>query len=472
VTTAPSSGSQAPGFKPGLDWINTAGPIQLDELSGRVVLLDFWTYGCINCRHVQPRLGELERRFPDVLTVIGVHSGKFAHERETANLAAACQRQGVAHPVVNDRQFRVWRAYGVQAWPTIALVSPEGMLLGVQPGEFPLETVAEAIHRGVTDAESRGTLARGPERFTVLQPPTGGFLRFPGRALVAGERLLVSDTGHGRVLDCVLDSRDPSAPAATVRAEHGGFLEPQGIVVLGDDVFVADRAEHSVWRLAAGGDRERVAGTGELGEQMPAAGLGPHLALRSPLGLAAQGGELVISMAGSHQIWRLDVATLKLRAWAGTGREELVDDRLDRALLAQPTGVAAFGSRVAFADAESSAVRIADEAVGVRTVVGKGLFEFGDRDGSGDRVLLQHAEDLAVHEGMLAVADTYNDRLKRIDPVSRQSQPWPGLVGEPKILREPAGVSSDGTRLAVADTGNHRVVLVSPDGTPAEVRFA
>jgi putative component of toxin-antitoxin plasmid stabilization module len=190
------------------------------------------------------------------------------------------------------------------------------------------------------------------------------------------------------------------------------------------------------------------------------------------LGLAAQGGELVISMAGSHQIWRLDVATLKLRAWAGTGREELVDDRLDRALLAQPTGVAAFGSRVAFADAESSAVRIADEAVGVRTVVGKGLFEFGDRDGSGDRVLLQHAEDLAVHEGMLAVADTYNDRLKRIDPVSRQSQPWPGLVGEPKILREPAGVSSDGTRLAVADTGNHRVVLVSPDGTPAEVRFA
>ena len=463
---------QAPRLKEDLDWVNTAGPVRLEDLSGRVVLLDFWTYGCINCRHVQPRLRELERRFADALTVIGVHAGKFPHERVTPNLAAACDRQEVAHAVVNDRHYRIWRSYGVQAWPTIALVGAEGELIGVQPGEFPLDEVAAAIQTAIADAERRGTLVRGPDPAALPQPSSGGVLRFPGRVLIAGDRLLVADTGHGRVLDCSLDVTDPSAPRATIRAEHSGFLEPQGLALLGGTVYVADRAGQAVWRLAGGGERERVAGTGELGERMPAGGLGPRIDLRSPWGLAAHGEKLVVSMAGSHQLWRFDPATLRLRAWAGTGVEELTDGTLDRALLAQPTGVSAFGSRVAFADAESSAVRLADEAVGVRTVVGTGLFDSGDRDGQGARALLQHAEDLAVHDGVLAVVDTYNDRLKRIDPLSRESQPWTGEAGRAGALREPAGISSDGSQLVIADTGNHRVVLVGEDGSLAEVGFA
>jgi hypothetical protein len=164
--------------------------------------------------------------------------------------------------------------------------------------------------------------------------------------------------------------------------------------------------------------------------------------------------------------------TLKARPWAGTGGEELTDGTLERALLAQPTGVAAFGSRVAFADCESSAIRLADEAAGVRTVVGKGLFVFGDKDGVGSEVQLQHAEDLAEHDGVLAVADTYNDRLKRVDPATRESRPWDGEAGEAGALKEPAGVSSDGRTLVIADTGNHRVVLVAVDGSLQEVRLA
>jgi len=233
---------------------------------------------------------------------------------------------------------------------------------------------------------------------------------------------------------------------------------------------VADRAGQAVWRLGPSG-RERVAGTGELADAMPNGGDGPRLALRSPWGLAEHGGELVVSMAGSHQLWRLDPLSLRMRAWAGTSAEDLIDGTLTSALLAQPTGVAAFGSRVAFADAESSAIRIADGAVGVRTVVGTGLFDMGDRDGVADRVLLQHAEDVAGHAGAFAVADTYNDRLKRVDPVTRESQPWLGIAGEAGVLREPAGISSDGVRLAVADTGNHRVVLVADNGDIAEVRI-
>ncbi|HEY5539858.1 MAG TPA: thioredoxin-like domain-containing protein, partial [Coriobacteriia bacterium] len=203
----------APAFKEGLDWINTGGrEVHLAELRGRVVLLDFWTYGCINCRHVQPRLRELERRFPDALTVIGVHAGKFAHERIAENLAAACDRQNVAHAVANDRQYRIWRAYNVQAWPTVALIGADGGLIGLQPGEFGLEEMAQAIESAIADAEKRGTLVRGPDPVTVPQPRAQGAMRFPGRVLIDGERLVVADTGHGRVLDCEL-SRDDGAGA-------------------------------------------------------------------------------------------------------------------------------------------------------------------------------------------------------------------------------------------------------------------
>jgi len=459
-------------FKEGLDWINTGGrEVRLADLRGRVVMLDFWTYGCINCRHVQPRLRELERRFADTLTVIGVHSGKFAHERITENLAAACDRQNVAHAVVNDRQYRIWRSYDVQAWPTVALIAPDGELIGLQPGEFPLEPMAAAIEEAIDAAEKRGTLVRGPDPVIVPQPRAESTLRFPGRVLVDGEQLLIADTGHGRVLDCTL-SREGGAPVARVVAEHAGFDEPQGLALLGGCLYVADRAGQAVWRIPPTGERERVLGTGELADRTSVGGHGPDVDVRSPWGIAAHDGSLVIGMAGSHQLWRLEPDTLAARPWAGTGGEELIDGALAHALLAQPTGVADFGSRVAFADCESSAIRLADEAVGVRTVVGKGLFAFGDKDGVGGEVQLQHAEDVAAHNGVLAVADTYNDRLKHIDPATRESRPWEGEAGQAGALREPAGVSSDGATLAVADTGNHRVVIVEPDGSLSEVQLA
>jgi thiol-disulfide isomerase/thioredoxin len=462
----------APEFAEDLDWINTGGrTIRLRDLRGRIVLLDFWTYGCINCRHVQPRLRALEQRFADTLTVIGVHAGKFTHERVTANLMAACDRQNVTHAVVNDRQYRIWRAYDVTAWPTVALIGAAGELLGVEPGELPLERMTETIEHAIADAEQRGILVRGPEPTAAEPVRAQRTLRFPGRALVSGGRLLVSDTGNGRVLACALRA-EHGAHHARVTAIHDGFDEPQGLAVLGETLYVADRAGQSVWRIAENDERERVMGTGHLGEQMPSSGHGPGIDLRSPWGLAEQGGQLVVTMAGEHQLWRLDPETLDARAWSGTGGEEVIDGPLAQALLAQPTGVAALDGGVAFADCESSTIRLAEEETGVSTLVGKGLFAFGDRDGTGNEVLLQHAEDLAAHRGMLAVADTYNDRLKCVDPKTLTARPWQGAAGEAGSFREPAGISSDTVTLAVADTGDHRIVLVGRDGSLSEVKFA
>jgi hypothetical protein len=418
--------------------------------------------------HVLPRVRELEERFADSLTVIGVHAGKYSTERVTERIAAACDRLGVVHAVVNDRQFRVWRDYAVNAWPTVVVIDPEGYVALIAEGEFEFEAMSAELSRIAERAEARGTLVRGPDPSAPSLQRHEGPLRFPTRVVLDGARLWVADTGHGRVLECAWDARERTA---AVVAEHADFVEPRGLAALGGHMHVADRAGHAVWRLD-GGERVRVAGTGRLGRGALAPGPAHTADLRSPWGLAAAGGRLAIAMAGTHQLWLLDPDGGALSLLAGTGGEGIADGPPARAALAQPTGLAALpGGAFAFADCESSAVRVAD-ARSVETLVGTGLFDFGDRDGVGDAALLQHCEDVAVHGGILAAADTYNDRVKRIEPVTRECAPWPGEAGETGSLREPAGIWSDGSILFVADTGHHRVVVVEPDGSLAEVRFA
>jgi hypothetical protein len=412
----------------------------------------------------------MEKRFEDSLTVIGVHAGKYSTERSTERIADACARLGVRHAVVNDRQFRIWRDYAVEAWPTVVVIDPEGYVALISPGEFDLETMSSEMARIRQRSEARGTLVRGAEPVVPAPQAVGheGSLRFPTRAILAGGRLWVSDTGHGRVLEC---SWNPAERRAEVRAEYPGFAEPRGLAELDGAIYVADRAGHSIWRLG-GAERLGVAGTGELGARAIAAGAAHAAALRSPWGLAASGGRLVVAMAGSHQLWGLDPSVGTLSLLTGTGAEALVDGSAAGAVLAQPTGLALMGEgALAFADCESQAVRVLARD-SVTTLVGTGLFDFGDRPGVGDSALLQHCEDVALHAGVLAVADTYNDRIKMLDPLTRECVPWPGAAGEKGALREPGGVWSDGSTMLVADTGNHRVVVAHENGSLTEIRLA
>jgi hypothetical protein len=418
--------------------------------------------------HVLPRVRELEERFADSLTVIGVHAGKFATERHTDRIAEACDRLAVVHAVVNDRQFRVWKDYAVQAWPTVVVIDPEGYVALVQAGEFPLDAMSAEIERIAARAESRGTLMRGPDPVVSNLARHEGTLRFPTRAIVHGGRLWISDTGHRRVLECTWD---PESATASIAAEHIGFTEPRGLAVSSGLVHVADRAGQAVWRLEDGG-KVKVAGTGMLGAGGVVAGPAQRTDVRSPWGLAASDDGLVIAMAGTHQLWSLDTERGLIELLAGHGGEDISDGSPARAALAQPTGIAPLpDGGLAFADCETSAVRVVDGG-GVRTLVGTGLFEFGDRNGTGDEALLQHCEDVAAHDGVLAVADTYNDRIKRVDPVTRDCTPWPGEAGEVGAVREPGGIWSGGSTLLVADTGHHRIVVVDNGGSLREVRFA
>ena len=434
--------------------------------------------------HMLPRVAELEERFPDVLAVVGVHSGKYPAERHTENIRAACARLGVLHPVVNDRHFRVWRDYAVDAWPTLAVVAPDGRLVGRQAGELPVDSLADVISGVAAEYDGAGLLRREPLTLPPAQQPfpePTGALRFPTRLALLGETLYVSDAGHHRVLELRL--AEDGARAEVVRAWGGragfadggsdaaAFREPQGLAVVNGSLLVADRSNHAIRRIdLESGHVTTVAGTGALGEWGAGGGVALNTALRSPFDLLPRLGDVLIAMAGSHQLWSLDLSSGDIRPVAGTGGEDIVDGNSPRALLAQPMGFTTDGTRAFFADAESSAIRFLYEGE-VRTVVGTGLFDHGDHDGVADAVRLQHPQALAWHDDAVLVADTYNDKLKRVDPATRESSALPGEAGSGEALWEPTGVVTDGARTFVADTNHHRLCRLGESGAllPVEI---
>lgn len=427
-----------------------------------------------------PVVHRLEQKYEGKLVVVGVHAGKFIEERETANVRTACWRLEVTHPVVNDRQFRTWRAYGVQAWPTVVLVAPDGKYIGSHAGEFTFEEFDGIIGMAVESFAAEGIMVEGPLPFTPdPEPDIPGPLRFPGKVVAdpAGGRLFIADTGHNRVLVSMLDETGQRATVThVIGSGESGFRDgafdsaalrhPEGMTLQESTLFVADTDNHSL-RAAdlEAGTLTTIAGTGEIGYSRQG-GPGAETALNSPWDVLESDNYLYIAMAGMHQIWRMYLSTGMVAPFVGSGRENIDDGPNPRATLAQPSGLTTDEQRLFFADSESSAVRAADFSPEgyTQTLIGAGLFDFGDRDGKGMEVRLQHCLGVAYHDGAIYIADTYNNKVKRYDMATKECRTMLGS-GEPADLYEPGGLSAwggpGGPRIYVADTNNHRV-LVAP----------
>lgn len=422
---------------------------------------------------------KLEERYPDAVRVVGVHSGKFTAERVTAHIRDASLRLGVHHPIVNDRQFRVWRSYAVQAWPTLVVVDPRGYVVGSHAGEFTVEMLDPIVARALRQYEADGQLQPSREELHLDAPGIEpGVLRYPGKVAIAGSRIAVADSGHDRVLLGELTSDGAGMGSVRVVGGARGFTDgarpafayPQGLAFGDEELYVADAENHAVRAIAlASGDTRTVTGTGT--QLRTRADLAAS-ALSSPWDLTLANGRIFVAMAGTHQLWSMDRGGGGRRVHAGSGAEAIEDGANRAAALAQPMGIAAEGTRLLFADAESSAVRWSDvDPDGmVGTIVGTGLFDFGDRDGAGDEVRLQHPQGIAVASAdRLLVADSYNGALKWLDARTRQASTWV------RGFHEPSGLAVTATHVYVADTNAHRIVVVDrTDGSmrPLEIRFA
>ncbi len=430
-------------------------------------------------------MSRLEEKYKDELIAIGVHSGKFIAERVTENIRMAARRLHIHHPVVNDRHFRTWRAYNVQAWPTVILVSPDGQYIGQHSGEFAYEDFDALIGKAIELYDQAGLIDRHSLNFPLdPEPAVDSLLRFPGKVLAdpAGGRLFISDTGNNRVLAVQVGNDGHATVAQTVGSgaagmQDGAFVtaslnSPEGLAVSGDTLYIADKENHSIRAAHLNtGTLETIAGTGEQGRTR-VGGLGRSAALNSPWDLLVRDGWLYIAMAGTHQLWRMELRTGEVAPFVGSGRENIEDGPNARAALAQPSGLTTDGQRLFFADSESSAIRAADfdPAGYTQTLIGEGLFEFGDKDGKGMAVRLQHCLGVSYHNGKVYIADTYNNKIKTLDLSTNECTTSLGS-GEDADLYEPGGldvwVGADGRAdLYVADTNNHRVLrsMISPDG--------
>ena len=487
----------APEFPRGLAWLNTDRPIQLAQLKGKIVLLDFWTYCCINCMHVLPELAKLEAKYPNELVVIGVHSAKFTGEKVTENIRQAILRYEIAHPVVNDRDMKIWRSYGARAWPTLMLIGPDGNLLGSHSGEGVFAPFDRAIAEAVERFDKSGQLDRTPMTFALEGASVGrSLLSFPGKVLAtdqqAGEegRLFIADSNHNRIVVVSLADRSVRAVVGSGRAgladgpfESATFNKPQGMAIDGDILYVADTENHALRAVDLRTRRvTTIAGTGRQGGWGAGGGKGEQTELNSPWDLVRIDRVLYVAMAGTHQLWRMDLDTGVIGPYAGSGREARVDGPLMSAALAQPSGLTTDGRKLYFADSEVSAIRSADLDLPtgqagltgrVETVVGGDLFDYGDRDGVGLEARLQHPLGVAFHDGVLYAADTYNNKLKRIDLKTGRIETFlgSGRAGlddgddaSAVTFDEPGGLSAAGGKLYVADTNNHAVRVVDLAG--------
>ncbi|MBS1998224.1 MAG: redoxin domain-containing protein [Cyanobacteria bacterium SZAS LIN-2] len=480
----------APELDGGVGYLNTTHPVTLKGLRGHFVLLDFWTFCCINCMHILPHLAELEQKYGDRLTVVGIHSAKFENEKDSENITRAIARYSISHPVINDAEFKIWDAYNVQAWPTLVLIDPEGKLLATYSGEGHTDEIAAEIERTSPLYQKRGSLKLTVEK-KPGPPQVSSELAFPGKISLSPDKkyLAIADTGHNRIL---IASLSKDGTRAVIEFQFGknqglkdgqfkdaAFNGPQGLAVVGTEVFVADTGNNAIRKIDLNtATTSTVCGDGNQAHSGAKGGSISGTQLSSPWDIIPAGTDrYYVAMAGSHQIWHLNLKNKTIKPLIGSGREDILDGNYTKAALAQTSGLTSDGATIYFADAETSSIRstmpLSKAVPTVSTLIGKGLFIFGDVDGPLEKARLQHplgvawAPGAAGTPGLLYIADSYNHKIKCLDLKAKTIKTIAGngksgyKDGTEAQFAEPGGLAYANGKIYVADTNNSVIRVIT-----------
>ncbi|CAN0914071.1 Protein SUPPRESSOR OF QUENCHING 1, chloroplastic [Linum grandiflorum] len=508
---ARGSTTTVPEFPSKLDWLNTA-PLQFRrDLKGKVVLLDFWTYCCINCMHVLPDLEFLERKYKDMpFTVVGVHSAKFDNEKDLEAIKNAVLRYNISHPVVNDGEMYMWRELGINSWPTFAIVGPTGKLIAQVSGEGHRQDADDLIEAALLYYGKKKILDSTPIPLNLEkdrdQRLYNSPLKFPGKLAidVLNNRLFISDSNHNRIVVTDLDGNFISQVGSTGEEglrdgsfDNATFNRPQGLAYnpKKNILYVADTENHALREINLVDDTVRtLAGNGTKGSDYQGGGKGTDQAslLNSPWDVCYEpiNEKVYIAMAGQHQIWEYNTADGVTKVFSGDGYERNLNGSNSKSTsFAQPSGISFSPDlkEAYIADSESSSVRALDlKTGGSRLLVGgdpifpENLFKFGDRDGVGSEVLLQHPLGvICAADGQIYIADSYNHKIKKLDPTTRRVTTIAGTgkagfkdgIAVDAQLSEPSGIIEvERGRLIIADTNNSVIRCLDLNKEEPELR--
>lgn len=463
-------------FENSADWLNTSRSLTAEDLKGRVILADFWTYCCINCIHIIPKLKEIEAEFGDKLTVIGVHSGKFDNEKNTQNIREAMMRYGIEHPVVNDENYQIWRSFGVRAWPTLLLINQQGEIANAWSGEGDFKVIRSEIQKLLKEESVTSAVPIALEKDKLPEQ----FLHFPSKmdvGMLDGEKVLfVSDSSNHRIL--VINTNTNKVKHIIGIGKDGdkdaGFEQaqlsaPQGVLFDGvSKLYIADTQNHKL-KVADFTKKEVItlSGTGERGHNYSVfnqIAKGVDIASPWDLSFSEDKQKVNIAMAGTHQLWAYDIKDKTISVIAGNGRESIDDGGYPFNSLSQPSGMVTLNGKTYFVDSETSSLRVMEKGR-LTTLIGTGLFDFGYKDGDKSVALMQHPLGITAYKNKLYIADSYNHKIRIYDPetalLSTYNIKYP--------LKEPAEVQVDGDTLYIADTNQHRIIKVNLLNDQAEI---
>ena len=466
--------SRIPEFPDGLEWFNADAPVSLNGQRGRVVLVCFGSFSSIQCQHVLTDLNYLASKYRNQLTVIGVHTTRFPEEMKRTHVQKMLNKHHVRYPVIHDPELKLPKRFGIKTMPSQLLVDRDGYIIGALSGDGKLARLEEVI-KYQASRESKASAAESQPFSLTLQQEPGSVMSFPGRVLASRDRIYIADSAHNQIIVTSQQGnilrRYGSTSPGFIDGEgmSAAFNKPQGMALGDQFLYVADEGNHAIRKINIRTDEVMtVAGTGSAGTAFGSSSSNPEkMQLNSPVDLELEGGMLYVAMAGMHQIWALSLVDNSLKVFAGCGREGLKDGPANIAEFAQPSGLAAYGRNLYTVDAISSAIRCINLDNGsVSTLAGTGLYEYGDADGMESAARLQYPTAITadMEHRMLWVADTYNNKIRRVGVKTRNVSSV--VLNRP--LEQPGGLAFHGGTLYIANTNAHEILCLNPDKGHAE----
>ena len=469
------------------DWINLSRNLKPKDLNNRIILLDFWTYACVNCLHMVPEIKKLEEEFREELTVIGVHSGKFNNEKLLQSIKDAVIKYDIEHPVVNDEDLEIWEGFEVSAWPTLVLLNPNGDIDKVYRGEGNIDSIRKDIER--LSKKFKYSLNTTPLPISLEKHKISGhILRFPSKleygrnfeykTILKRPVLFISNSGKNNIIISSLSGEILLTIGSGERGFEDGdfdnatFNFPQGLLYKDGVLYVADTGNHALRKVNfKTGVVTTIAGSGARGFIISQSNDAKDVDLASPWDLEffPDKSTIVIANAGTHQILKYDIKKNIISPFVGNGVENLIDGKLPDNALAQTSGLSTFSDKLYFVDSETSSLRVVDKKGEVKTLIGQGLFEFGYKNGSNKEALMQHPIGVFVDDTGAYIADTYNHVIRKYDLGNNELSDYSGsgekgddlVISKDKTsYNEPEDVISILTKFYIADTNNDRIVVI------------